>query len=142
MSPTTGHKHWTLRLASAGCLLAAATYLGYPLFGSGDAAAAGIGWWQRAIPTLSLLAILGGAAAYGLSAARVLPQLPMLRAGVVAFACLLFYRGTYLLEILLWYRPMAPDAITGPYVAFASVPLLVALVYAVGAFRWLSDERA
>jgi hypothetical protein len=81
----------------------------YRFFAAGERKAAAPGSWYPTLLTLCITAILLGWAAYALSAAGALPELPLLKAGIVAITGVYSLRGLVLLPVLaFWPTQVTP----------------------------------
>ncbi|RQP24641.1 hypothetical protein [Piscinibacter terrae] len=109
-------------LSAIGALLHVACIVGgpawYRFFGAGErlAKAAERGEWWPAIATMGITLVLLAWSAYGLSAAGVLPALPLLRAGIVAITAVYLLRGLILFPVMV----LKPSALT-PFVVWSSL---------------------
>lgn len=109
----------------------------YRFFGAGErvAEAAESGAWWPALATVGIAAVLVVWAAYALSAARALPSLPLLKAGIVAITVVYLVRGLLLLPVLV----LAPSQVT-PFVLWSSLICLVyGLVHLLGVVQVWSE---
>ena len=87
---------------------------------------------QAWIVTLGIAVVLAGFSAYALSAANVLPKLPLLRPALVAITGVYLLRGAALVPLQIW-RPVLVDS----FILSSSLVVLVyGIVYAIG--TWLA----
>jgi hypothetical protein len=109
-------------LSAIGALLHVACIAGgpawYRFFGAGErmATAAERGEWWPAMATLGITLVLLAWAAYALSAAGMLPALPLLKAGIVAITAVYLLRGLILFPVLA----LKPAQVT-PFIVWSSL---------------------
>jgi hypothetical protein len=103
-------------LLHVGCIIGGPPW--YRFFGAGErmAQAAARGSLYPALVTSGIVAVLIAWAGYALSAAGVLPALPLLKLGIVAITAVYLLRGLVLLPVLA----LAPDKAT-PFVIWSSL---------------------
>jgi hypothetical protein len=105
----------------------------YRRFGAGDRFADKVarGDWVPVIITFGIAAVLFIWAAYAFAGAGLIPQLPLMRAALVAIAAVYLLRGLAVFPIMI-FRP----ALATPFIMWSSVIVLVyGLVYAVGTWQ-------
>jgi hypothetical protein len=106
-------------LMHVGCIIGGPSW--YRFFGAGErmAKAAERGSMYPALVTSGITAVLLVWAAYALSAAGVLPSLPLLRVGIVVITAVYLIRGLVLVPVLI----VAPGKAT-PFVIWSSLSCL------------------
>jgi len=105
----------------------------YRFFGAGEAMAraAAHGHLRPTLITLAIAAILAIWSAYAFSGARLLPRLPLLRAGLTAISAILLLRAAAPLPILL----LAPERMDAFVLWSSLIVLILGLAYAIGTRR-------
>jgi hypothetical protein len=132
-------------LSAAGALLHLATIAGgadwYRFFGAGEdmARMAERGSWTPAIIAAGVALLLGIAAAYAFSGARVIARLPLLRTGLVVITAVYLMRGLVVAMPSLLGRP----DLTSTFLIWSSLIVLVfGLVYLIGTWQaWPSIKQ-
>ncbi len=115
-------------LAHLACIVGGPEW--YRFFGAGEAMAraAGRGEWTPTLVTLGIAAMLFIWGAYALSAAGVLPRLPLLRTGLVVIAAIYLLRGLAFVPVNLVTRQYSD----GFAVISSLIVLIYGVVYAIG----------
>jgi hypothetical protein len=103
-------------LLHVGCIIGGPSW--YRFFGAGErmAKAAERGSMYPTLVTSGIIAVLLVWAAYALSAAGVLPSLPLLKAGIIVITAVYLIRGLVMVPVLV----MAPGKAT-PFVIWSSL---------------------
>jgi hypothetical protein len=112
----------------------------YRFFGAGErfASEAQAGSWVPPLVTLGIATVLAVWAAYAFSGAGWLPQLPLMRAALLAITAIYLLRAFALLPALA-FRP----ALVTPFIVWSSLIVLIyGLVYAMGTYRAWSNLPA
>ncbi|WP_434930563.1 hypothetical protein ACRWQM_15540 [Shewanella sp. HL-SH5] len=122
-------------LAHLGCIIFGGDW--YRFFGAGEQMArmAENGDWYPTVVTSIIVLVLTLWALYGLSGAKVIPKLPLLKLGLLVISFIYLVRGVAFVMIM----PMFPENSLTFWVASSSICLGIGVLYSMGTFQnWLT----
>lgn len=127
-------------LAHLGCIFFGGDW--YRFFGAGEqmASMAEAGHWYPTVATLIIVLILSVWSLYGLSGAKVIGRLPLLRLGLLIISLIYLVRGVAFVVLM----PMFPENSLTFWFVSSGICLSIGMLYAVGTYRsWpqLSGEN-
>lgn len=133
--------NWTLIAAACCSLLAALAHLGciafgpswYRALGAGESMArmAAAGDSYPTVITLAIAAVLGVWSAYALSAAGVLPRLPLLRPALCAITAVYLLRGLAFVPMQIWM----PGRSMRFWLWSSAICLAIAALHVIGLYQ-------
>lgn len=118
-------------LAHLGCIIFGADW--YRFFGAGEQMArmAEEGSWYPTLVTSIIVLILSLWCFYGLSGARLIPRLPLLKLGLIVISSIYLVRGIAFFAIM----PMFPENSLTFWLISSGICLLLGILYSVGTFQ-------
>jgi len=118
-------------IAHLGCIVFGGDW--YRFFGAGEQMArmAEDGLWYPTIVTSILVLILSIWSLYGLSGAKVIFRLPLLRLGLIVISIIYLVRGTTFVMLM----PMFPENSLTFWLVSSGICLTIGMLYAVGTFQ-------
>ncbi|GAA0787476.1 hypothetical protein [Shewanella aestuarii] len=124
-------------LAHLGCIIFGGDW--YRFLGAGEqmASMADNGDWYPTIVTSVIVLVFTLWALYGLSGAKVIPQLPFLKLGLLVISFIYLIRGVAFVVIM----PMFPENSSTFWIVSSSICLGIGTLYSVGTFQNWSTLR-
>jgi len=118
-------------LAHLGCIIFGAHW--YRFFGAGEQMArmAEDGHWYPTIVTSIIVLILSIWSLYGLSGAKVIYRLPLLKVGLIVISLIYLTRGVAFVAIM----PMFPENSLTFWFVSSGICLTLGILYSVGTFQ-------
>lgn len=121
-------------MAHLGCIIFGGDW--YRFFGAGEqmATLADQGHWYPSAVTSVIVVVLSIWALYGLSAAKVIRQLPLIRLALIVISSIYLIRGVG----FIWLMPMFPGNSLTFWLVSSGICLTIGLLYAVGTLQMWS----
>lgn len=125
-------------LAHLGCIIFGGDW--YRFFGAGEQLAkmADEGHWYPSVVTSVIVIVLTIWSFYGLSGAKVIPRLPLLKFGLLVISAIYLFRGLGFVFIM----PMFPENSLTFWLVSSGICFLIGLLYAIGTAKdWQTLAR-
>ncbi|GIU23293.1 hypothetical protein TUM4644_16600 [Shewanella colwelliana] len=118
-------------MAHLGCIIFGGDW--YRFFGTGEqmATLAEQGHWYPSAVTSVIVVVLSIWTLYGLSAAKVIRQLPLIRLALIVISSIYLIRGVG----FIWLMPMFPGNSLTFWLVSSGICLTIGLLYAVGTLQ-------
>ena len=115
-------------LAHLGCIIFGGDW--YRFFGAGEQMAED-GHWYPTVVTSIIVLVLSIWSLYGLSGAKVLFRLPLLKLGLIVISLIYLVRGVAFVAIM----PMFPENSLTFWIVSSGICLSLGILYSVGTFQ-------